>query len=490
MERDRQNLTERFPSKFEKPAASEPGTERRDALLDRLQDPLGSLANLEKDRAKPGTMYEAMIQRPGDIVLFSGEDRLRRESNTLIERLNASRPSGTTPIRTFHEDAAAMKVLDRLAARRQINRLKRQSGIVVAASDEVSDTEIVVAVRAYEAKRGYNDPSPANLRESMRGTVEDWKTLEGAWDELGIGAAAEQAAAGPEGQETDTRRRSFENMRERVRSFVEEIGRVRYREQRDRNEREPVRYAEVAAEALRRITDRMAEESGAAVDLVYYEQPDDVPKLFESGAIKQISELPESDQVIQRKSRWKNLDQILRERKEVESALGWNDGGPVYHLVAQTDRDMRRPGGPADNYGAIGFVIDQARLRVEPTFTEGDSLNPAPLPSFYPHERGGDAVLRRAIAREHLSLANALLEEGRTLFPDRLHNMLRYVEAQVGGVSGSDLFAAVREVVMNTVVLDADDRHVSEDVLATHQAERARIEALCAERGIPVRFIP
>lgn len=490
MEREQQNPTERFPGKIETPAATESGTEQRGLLLGRLQEPLASLANLESGRARPGNLYDAMVRRPSDVVLYSGTDRLRRQSNALIDQLNASRPPGTVPLRRFHEDEAAMKAVDRLAVRRQINILKHQSGIPIAAADEVRAEEIAAAVQAYEAKRGYGDPAPANLRESAREALEDWKTLEDAWEELGIGASAEAAGAGPEGREAETRRRSFQNMRERVRSFIEEVGRVRYRERRDRDVREPVPYAGVAAEAVRRIKDRLAEEAGAAVDLVYYEQPDDVPKLFESSAIKQISELPEADQARQRKSEWKDLDQILRERKEVESALGWTDVGPVYHLVAQTDRDMRRPGGPADNYGAIGFVIDQAKLGVEPTFTEGDSLNPAPLPGFYPHERGGAAVLRRAVTREHLPLANAVLEEGRQMVPDKLHNMLRYIEAQVGGVSGSDLFAAVREVVINTAVLDANDRHVSEAVLAKNRAERERVQALCAERGIPVRYVP
>lgn len=468
-------------------------SERRDRLVTQLAPLLNTIQKLESERVRWSYefMRETLIKRPKELFLFAEADRLRADVNRVIDAIDVLRPSGTQPLKRLHTNPTEMAALARMANLRAINLLKRQTGVVVRPQDEVNGDEMFKTMSRYLT--GSDSHDVFRTTDVLQMTTERvdgyWKPLEQSWQSLGVDEDTEsQKEVAPDQAERTAQ--SFRNMRERVRAFISSArDRVVYRAviQEDDNARS---YSDVAREAVQ-ILKRNIEKEGSEIRFVYYEQPEDVQAILDSQSIKQLSELSPEEQDRNKKSEWKTTSEIVEQRREVERALGWVEELPVYHLVAESDVDERLTvTGPADNYGFVGFVMDVDRLPVVPTFTEGDSLNPAPLPNFYPQNRGGDAVRQREIIREHVPLAKAIMHEAQKRDPDPLRNMLRYVEVQVGGVTGAELFQSIREVTIHARAMESFYRHESPAKQAAGAAQRKQLEAWCAERGIAIRIIP
>lgn len=467
-------------------------SERRDRLVDQLRPLLSSIQTLESERVRWSYDFirETVFKRPKEIFLFAESDRLRGQVNRLLDQIDALRPQGTHALRRLHTNTQEMSTLDALAARHAINLLKRKTGVIVRPQEEVDGEEMMKSISQYlTGSDSYTLFRVQDVWQTVNERVEGyWKPLELSWRALDVDEDTE-AANNEELEQGEPISQSYRNMRERVRVFMTwGNDRVVYRPvtPEDGAARS---FSDVAREAVERLK-RDREQERSTVRFVYYEQPEDVQAILESTSIKQLSELSPEDQDRNKKSEWKTVQEILEQRREVERALGWVEEKPVYHLVAETDVDERlATTGPADNYGFVGFVLDLDQLPVQPTFTEGDSLNPGPLPNGYPHERGGEAVRQRQIIREHVPLAKAIMHDAQQRDPDRLRNMLRYVEVQVGEVSGAQLFQTVKEVTLHARAMESFQKQTTVAEQEQWSVQRTKLEKWCAERGIPIRII-
>jgi hypothetical protein len=467
-------------------------SERRDRLVDQLKPLLSSIQALESERVRWSYefMRETVFKRPKEIFLFVEADRLRGQVNRLLDQIDALRPEGVHPVRRMHTNAKEIAVLGALAARHGINILKRKTGIIVRPQEDVDGEEMLKSISRYLF--GSNDYTlfrVLDVWQTVNELVEGyWKPLELSWSALAIDEGAEIENTGDQRGEEYVHR-SYRNMRERVRVFMTlRSDRVLYRPTTP-DDGAARSFSDVAREAVEHLKhEREREEK--SVRFVYYEQPEDIQSIIDSMSIKQLSELTLEEQERNKKSEWKTVQEILEQRREVEHALGWMEEKPVHHLVAETSIDERlSTTGPADNYGFVGFVLDLDQLSISPTFTEGDSLNLGPLPNGYPHERGGEAVRQRQIIREHVPLAKALLHDAQQRDPDRLRNMLRYVEVQVGGVSGAELFQTVKEITLHKRAMDLYQQQATFAERDQWSVQRTKLETWCVQRGIPIRII-
>lgn len=225
-------------------------------------------------------------------------------------------------------------------------------------------------------------------------------------------------------------RRSFPNIRNSIRQYLE------WRIQRGKTTSE---------EVLFELQTKVAEIKSTLV-MAYYANFGNAKRVIDSGSLKNLFEFAGSEQDERKKAMEVSLDEALMKRRDVDEALGWQHPENVYHLAVEQVEEGHHPQGPGSNYGAIRFVFDYEKLADHSTFTEGDSLNPAQIPNaLYEKKRGSSSsskgVENRQISKEHVPIAKAIfnLATEHEQLPPNTAIFLRYIEAQVGEISGSEL---------------------------------------------------
>jgi len=253
-------------------------------------------------------------------------------------------------------------------------------------------------------------------------------------------------------------RRSFPNIRSSVKQYVEWY----IRQGKGNTEQVSTELEAKTAE----IKDKLV--------MSYYSNFGNAKRVIESGSLKNLFEFAGTEQDERKKAAEISLDVALMKRRDVDQALGWQRPETVYHLAVELDEEGHHPQGPGSNYGAIRFVFDFEKLAEHSTFTEGDSLNPAQIPNALSDKKRGSlspsrGVENRQISAEHVPIAKAVfnLATEHEQLPPNAAIFLRYIEAQVGEISGAevvsnlkgiqvDIEEAFQEARLHRLLYDAD----------------------------------
>ncbi|MFT7183713.1 MAG: hypothetical protein ACI9QC_000032 [Oceanicoccus sp.] len=212
--------------------------------------------------------------------------------------------------------------------------------------------------------------------------------------------------------------------------------------------------------------------------LSYSETGQDVIALLESGRILTIFDLPKDEQK-KRSKGLRSLDEVLFDRKAIHTALGWSEDESSLAMVIDDSSDELESNGSGVNYGSVRFVFDFEGLKDHTSFTASDSLNSLGLPNSI-SELGGD-VASRQIAAVHVPIMKAIFNLARE---GDHKNVVRYLEAQVGGVDGGEVFNYLTKVVV-------DQDELKRELQRSDTSEKEVLEALskfCEARSISWEF--
>ena len=472
-------MSESFRGERPEPQEPRPEVASLNERMRKIDATFRELTALESARpfSFEGFMAAYKDPDPNAVDAYAHMAELRADMNRELAALAASAPDGWNAgeLRVAL-GRRPMAELVALAKQNAVYFNKYRAGLPILPGEEPKESYREFAAE-YFSGASNSDGQPERVRDRARWLVDEWTFHFGAQAELGISAADEARAPALSENAVDAvrlgRERTFHAIRSSVAAFLND---------------HRLSAAERPA-AVRRLRDRAKELRGALV-LGYYESLEDLPGILATGGIKNIFELNEAEQD-QKKKSWRSLAEIKLDRSRIEQALGWMPGEPVYHFVVESPADEGE-NYARDNYGPVRFTFDLEALKDRATFTEGDSLNPTGLPSSIRNKlRSSDkteGVVARQISAEHVPLAKALFEQA-TKPEDTAHaRTLRYIEAQVGGISGSELFDYLTEVVVHVAEAEASIASRGTD---RAQAEERRalddLKAFCLTRDIPYR---
>lgn len=227
------------------------------------------------------------------------------------------------------------------------------------------------------------------------------------------------------------RQRSFKNIRSSIQAYIEWQSRL------------GIKPKEAAAELITK-----AQETKDNLVMAFYANPLKSQRILESGKLKNLFEFEGQEQDKNKKPGELGLEAALAKRVDVDRALGWEKPHEVYHLAAEERNETLAKEGPGSNYGSVRFVFDFEKLNGYSTFTEGDSLNPNHLPDSLQamgnknNTTPSRGVENRQISKEHVPIAKAILSlSTKHEYAQDLRRplFLRYIEAQIGGITGEEI---------------------------------------------------
>ncbi|MFH1089407.1 MAG: hypothetical protein V1716_03220 [Candidatus Uhrbacteria bacterium] len=327
--------------------------------------------------------------------------KLAAEIKQTLETLNSQSPDG--------EDCLVFEIYEDQTKAEALVNLYQTEG---------KTQQLVAAIGRYLQRFSFSEKSRLPSKKEIQEKELRWNRLDQLFEKLDLENFREDKAG-----------RLTANIKRGLGSYLRD------------QDKEGAHWEEIGTKIFERR--RAVEKDG--LFLAYYESVEDVEALLSSGRLLSIFELPEGDQGQERKS-WRTLSEVKRDRQQIEQALGWAAGSPVYHLVLERDADL-----PQTNYGPVRLIFDFEKLKGYATFTLGDSLNdggvPDSLRDAYVREKA-DSALRRQVDLIHLSLAKALFELASEQTMDS--SPIRYLEAQVGGLSGQEIFGALKEIRINS----------------------------------------
>ncbi len=331
------------------------------------------------------------------------------------------------------------------------------------------------AASAYLMTREFGQKSQ-EVFQGNKEILKLWEEIRTLHEEFQVDPENERAfLGGVEDDKKEASVRSFKNIRKTLSLF--------YR-QRKMDGMEPEAIIQELREKQSEIRD--------SLEIVYVRHMGDIQKILDDGAIKTLSELSPTEQDGRRKSE-RSLSEIVRDRREIEEALGWQQDAPVYHLLVQNAAEREYFRSPGYDYGSIQFEFDFDEWQDRMTFTEGDSLNTVGIPnglSKYGSVTKKESAQQRQIIGRHVPLAKAAFD----LLPDHgdFSRHLRYIEAQVGNISGAELLRHVKAIHVDQEESRNEWRSAQRRGVAhedtSYEDVLTRLEVFAADRGVKVHL--
>lgn len=227
------------------------------------------------------------------------------------------------------------------------------------------------------------------------------------------------------------------------------------------------------------------------IRISYRRQIADAFTILNEGRIKNLAELPHEQQVERRKSE-RPLEDVMRERQEIERALGWAESDQIYHFLVDTDDRAKRAMSPGYDYGGVRLVFDLDDFGDQATFTVGDSLNPRGIPPGLVRDSQDKvrSAIERQICKEDVPIAEVILEST-GVEEGRFEGHLKYIEAQVCIPDQSEIMSKLKKVVVYEQHATTDKRSTNtEGGEDSFTAMVSRLRLLCEVQGIHFEFIP
>jgi len=348
--------------------------------------------------------YDYIWKNIKDLSKYIKAAEIAAEIKKILEKLNTQRPKGSEPL--FFE------IGENLPAAVALVDLYNKNGY----KTEELQTAIVTYLGKFRSlfKNQSRIPSPKEQKQKET----EWNCLESLFEKFKLDKSKKIKD-----------QRSADNLKKGLGNYLRN---VKTQNQKDLEE----------TEAL--IVERSEAVEKDGLMLSYYESIEDIEALLSSERLLTIFELSEEEQGQKRKS-LRPLAEIKEDRRNIEQALGWEEESTVYHLVLERGSDR-----PQTNYGPVRLVFDFERLKNRATFTLGDSLNHRGVPDSIMCVTPSTVVesaLDRQVTLPHLPLAKALFELASER--DETYSPVRYVEAQVGGISGQEIMETLKEIKIN-----------------------------------------
>ncbi|PIR12679.1 hypothetical protein COV49_04625 [Candidatus Falkowbacteria bacterium CG11_big_fil_rev_8_21_14_0_20_39_10] len=316
--------------------------------------------------------------------------------------------------------------------------LKQQSEIVQRLA-----AEYIKQLKEAREKLGEN-----MIFQNWLGKIEKRKRIVEFFDELGIDNKSEKIfleSIPPSDVNAVNlgRRRSFSNIRDSVRLFLE--------------------YKDADAEKFEIIIQSLKEEIDVIKDNLVISCNRKMPSAVNTLKTKRFKTIRDFGKDIQReKARdYKDPAGYLVIKNQTERKLGWSEGENIFSLAVDDPGDEISHNGSAWQYGSVRFVFDKEVFSSTMIFVESDSINPDGLPWALRHCRikGGKArgktrsPAERQIDIKHLPIAKAIFNISKKAGDfNKDSEDVYYIEAQ----TNIDPFQAISEGKTKEVVLDPD----------------------------------
>lgn len=348
--------------------------------------------------------YDYIWKNIKDLSKYIKAAEIATEIKKILEKLNTQRPKGGEPL--------LFEIGENLPAAAALVDSYNKSGY----KTEELQTAIVTYLEKFRSLFKGQSRIPGPKEQKQKET--EWNLLEVLFEKFKLDRSKKIKD-----------QRSADNLKKGLGNYLRN---VKTQDQKDWEE----------TEAL--IIERTEAIEKDNLMLSYYESVDDIEALLSSGKLLTIFELSEEEQGQKRKS-LRSLSEIKEDRRNIEQALGWEEESTVYHLVLERESDR-----PQTNYGPVRLIFDFERLKNKATFTLGDSLNHRGVPDSImcvTPSTVAESALDRQVTLPHLPLAKALFELASER--DETYSPVRYVEAQVGGISGQEIMATLKEIRIN-----------------------------------------